>query len=120
MTPRQLTLDAQLAERRRDRGIERAATGAAQVDAEWAERMFEAVAICATALPEFICDDVWTFASAEDRAFPRPKALGAVILRAARRGWIARTDRVRLTANARRHRSPVPVWRSLIWRGGAL
>jgi hypothetical protein len=119
VSARQVTLDEALATERRDRGIVRAAEGAGRLDEEWRSRMLETVRECAEALPDFICDSVWGFASPEDRAFPKPKALGAVMLAAARLGWIERTDRTRITANAARHRSPVPVWRSRIYRGRA-
>lgn len=116
---RQVTLDEALASKRRDRGIARAVEGADLLDPEWKDRMLGAIERCARAMPEFICDDVWTFASEQDRNFAKPKALGGVFLRAAREGWIAKTDRVKLTNNAARHRSPVPVWASRIHRGRA-
>lgn len=116
---KQLTLDAYQAQVGRDRGIERAAIGADRLDPDWSRRMLETVRDTAEHLPDFISDDVWVYASPEDRAFPKPKALGAVMLAAAKQGWIERTDRTRITANAARHRSPVPVWRSRIYRGRA-
>jgi hypothetical protein len=36
-----------------------------------------------------------------------------VVLKAAREGFIRRTDRTKLTNNVARHGSPVPVWESL-------
>jgi len=114
---RQVTLDEALASKRRDAGIARAAEGADRLDEEWKDRMYRAVVACAESNREFICDDVWRYASDADRNFAKPKALGAVVLRAAKAGVIANTGRFEKTANARRHRSPVPVWRSLTYRG---
>ena len=115
---KQLTLDAELATQRRDRGIERAAIGADRLDDEWRARMLKVVWAVAQSMPDFISDDVWSHASEQDRSFAKPKALGSVMLAAAKLGWIEITDQTRVTANAARHRSRVPVWKSkvCVWR----
>ena len=117
MAGRQIHFDEAMAAQRRDRGITRSVEGADRLDAEWRDRMLETVRRTAEALPDFISDSVWAQASSQDRAFPKPKALGAVMLQAAKLGWIRRTDRTRTTANTARHRSPAPVWESLLYRG---
>lgn len=117
MTGRQIHFDEALAAQRRDRGITRAVEGADRLDPGWLDRMYDAIKACAQENREFICDDAWRYASEQDRGFAKPKALGGVFRKAANDGLIEKTDRVRLTANAARHRSPVPVWRSRIYRG---
>ncbi len=42
-----------------------------------------------------------------------PKAWGAVFLIAARLGWLEKSG---YTEDPTRHRNPVPVWRSLLWK----
>jgi hypothetical protein len=96
-------------------GMTRAEAGAALLDAEWKQRAYMAVIACAEAMREFVCDDIWQFLAVEDRPplWPKPRALGPVVLKAAREGFIRRTDRTKLTNNVARHGSPVPVWESL-------
>ena len=54
-------------------------------------------------------DDVWDALS----FYPRePRALGSVLREAGRRGWIARTDRVRPSERVVNHGRPVRIWRS--------
>jgi hypothetical protein len=77
---------------------------------EWKDEALEAVYRTAVRLPEFISDDVW------DSGLPRTRedrALGPVFMRAARLGWMRKTDRVR--PSVRSHLSGKPVWRSLIY-----
>jgi hypothetical protein len=59
---------------------------------------------------EFTTDDVW--AIVHDWEVREPRALCAVMLRAAHLGWISRTDRVRYSQRPVNHRRPVAVWRS--------
>lgn len=82
-------------------------------DPEWRDRALEAIRRTCLALETFIGDDVWTVGEL-DR--PREsRALGPVILEAARRGWCVRTDRMRPSVQG--HMCGRPVWRSLL-RGG--
>lgn len=80
-------------------------------DDGWLSQALEAVRQCAQRYPEFISDVVWEYTdlphTREDRA------LGSVFLKAARQGWIKKTDRVR--PSVRSNLSPKPVWRSLIY-----
>jgi hypothetical protein len=96
-------------------GMTRAEAGAALLDAAWAERAYLAIIRCATKRREFICDDVWQYLAPEDRPplWPKPKALGRPMQRAAKDGFIRATDRTRPTKNRARHGSPVTVWASL-------
>jgi hypothetical protein len=103
----QLTLDG--ARKERDKALERVDRAA---DADWKTWALSAVERTAVRLETFISDDVWESgleATREDRA------LGPVLLRAARFGWITKTDRVR--PSRRSHGSGKPVWRSNIWKG---
>lgn len=99
-------------------GMALAAQAADAVDAAWKERMMDAILACAQAKPDFICDDVWEWAKPEDRppTWKKPKALGNVMIRAAKSGIIHKTDRSKTSENAARHRSPVPVWESLVYQ----
>lgn len=80
----------------------------AAADSDWREMALEAVRQTCNELDEFISDDIWTISGLE--APEESRALGPVMLRAARLGWCAKTDRVR--PSVRSHLSGKPVWRS--------
>ena len=97
--------------RARDEGIAQVESGASP---EWKVAALAAVHQVALAKAELIPDDVW------ETGLPMPtegRALGPVMLKAARNGWIERTDRVIHTAQVKSHRRGVTVWRSLIHDG---
>lgn len=80
-------------------------------DEAWRERALEAVKRCAEARADFISDDVWEFGLDRTR---EDRALGPVFLKAARLGWMTKTDRVR--PSVRSHLSGKPVWSSNLYR----
>lgn len=83
-------------------------------DQDWKQQALNAVHRVCELRPDFHVDDIWSLtdlpSTREDRA------LGPVMLTAARRGWCVKTDRVR--PSARSHGSGKPVWRSLIYALG--
>lgn len=95
-------------------GMTRAEMGAALVDAEWSQRAYMAVIACAEANREFVCDRVWDYLEPEDKPplWTKPKALGPVVRRAAKDGFIRDSGRTDKTKNRARHGSPVIVWES--------
>lgn len=103
----QITLDG--AREERDKALERVEKHA---DPHWKTYALAAVERTAVRLETFISDDVWESGLEPTR---EDRALGPVLLRAARFGWIEKTDRVR--PSRRSHGSGKPVWRSRIWRG---
>jgi hypothetical protein len=87
---------------------DRAATAA------WKREAFNAVLRTALRLPDFISDDVWETEPRLDE--PREaRALGPVMLRVARAGYIRKTDRMRPSIHS--HLSGKPVWESLVTDG---
>jgi hypothetical protein len=60
----------------------------------------------------FICDDVWDLGL---RSTHNDKALGPVMIQAAKLGWCRKTDRVR--PSRRSHLSGKPVWESQLRAG---
>lgn len=84
-------------------------------DAAWKAQALEAIREVCLIREDFHVDDVWTLTDLpscrEDRA------LGPVMLKAARLGYCRKTDRVR--PSARSHGSGKPVWQSLIFAGSA-
>lgn len=104
----QLTLDD--ARRQRDAALARVDEHA---DQAWKQQALDAVRQVCEQRPDFHVDDIWTLtdlpSTREDRA------LGPVMLRAARLGWCRKTDRVR--PSARSHGSGKPVWQSLLHAG---
>lgn len=59
---------------------------------------------------EFTTDDLWQRIDAP----VEPRAMGAVIAAARKRGWIEPTDQFRVSTRAVCHRNPKRVWRSLL------
>lgn len=102
----------------RDDAIARADVNA---DPDWKEVALKAVRWLATESAEFTTDDVWW---ALNTYYPNlgthePRALGAVMRRASRDGFIEPTNRVKESERAVCHRNPKKVWRSLVFRSDA-
>ena len=78
---------------------------------------YEAVERVAQTHDEFISDDVWIELAAQ--GYPEkprePRALGAIMGKAARAGLMADSGRTRKTANKTSHANPVRVWRSRVY-----
>ena len=91
----------------RDRALDQVAKAA---DARWKEHALQCVRRTCEQLPDFISDDIWTTGGLDSTREDR--ALGPIMLQAARRGWAVKTDRVR--PSVRSHGSGKPVWKSLI------
>ncbi len=90
----------------------------AQVEAharvEWKDAALEAVRAAALASPSFIVDEVWPHLD-DDVQTHELRAMGPVMRRAATLGYIAPTDRYRLSSRISAHKNPRRVWRSLIY-----
>lgn len=99
-----------LARREQAAAIKRAEQAA---DEEWRYRALDALYHLALGNSEVIANDLWQHVEK-----PRePRATGALMKQAAKRGWIAPTDRFVTVPSITRHAAPVRVWRSLIWEG---
>ena len=87
----------------------------AQVDAaapdDWKAAAWKTVFSLATRMDKFTTDDVW-------RALcyvpPEPRAMGAIMKRAAKKGIIEATGDFIQSVRVACHRRPLRVWRSLI------
>lgn len=95
----------------RDRALDQVDEAA---DARWKEHALECVRRTCEQLPDFISDDIWTTGGLDSTREDR--ALGPIMLQAARLGWAVKTDRVR--PSARSHGSGKPVWRSRLYEPG--
>lgn len=101
--------DAQLGAKLADDGIRRADEHA---DRDWKQEAYEAVADLALFCDHFTTDDVHErLAGATTH---EPRAMGAIMRRAARDGLIEATDRYVASDRAVAHRNPKRVWRSLV------
>ncbi len=91
----------------RDIALERVETAASEA---WKAEALEAVYAVCCARHTFISDDVWEIgelpSTREDRA------LGPIMLRAARLGWCRKTTEVR--PSVRSHLAGKPIWESLL------
>lgn len=86
-------------------------------DPDWKEIAYRAIVWLARVYSEFTTDDVW---DAMVRWYPQatthePRALGAIMRKAARNGVIEKTDRVRESIRPVCHRNPKAVWRSRVY-----
>ena len=107
----QLTLDDALTRAARDEAIGRAERHASD---DWKHRAYDAVREVCRTHESWIIDAVW--ATGLDKP-AEPRALGAVVLQAARDGLCEKTREYRASAQPTTHGNPRVVWRSLIFEG---
>lgn len=103
-------LDAQRGQRLKEHAMRSVEEGA---DLKWRKAADKAIRKVAETHRSFTADDVWATGLPKPR---EPRALGPELAAAERFGIIAATKRFRLTAQASRHRAPVRVWRSKIYK----
>ena len=96
--------------RRRDDGIERAEGGVLPI---WKQNAISALQVTARRRREFIVDDVWEVGGLPETRENR--ALGAVMQRGVREGWIENTGRRIPSARKTCHGNYRTVWRSLVY-----
>jgi hypothetical protein len=99
--------------RRRDLGMARAEAGAGETWLQTAEQFFYDYL---RRNEIYFCDDIWA-AGLPLLDGRRPKALGPLTLRLAKRGWMQQTGEARKSATS--NMSLKPVWRSLIFERNA-
>lgn len=107
--PTQLTLDDALAARERDAAMVRVDCAA---DTTWRDVALEAVRRVAMARREFTTDAVLERLERETAYTHEMRALGPVMSRAQKAGWIEPTQRFENSAAVSRHKAPKRVWRS--------
>jgi hypothetical protein len=112
MIPSQLSLfDRQAAIAGRDHGMHSVHQNAGA----WSIRAAHALRRCAQDHPDFIVDDVWRYMDPADVPHDG-RAMGPILMTAARQGLILNTRRIRLSDRSTSHRNPRPIWQSLIYR----
>lgn len=79
------------------------------MDPDWAAHAEAAIRSICSRMTEFTTDDVWEEMGGADLPHER-RAMGAAMVRAARAGLIAATDRTRPSARPICHRNPKRVW----------
>lgn len=85
-------------------------------DVDWAAYMERCIARIAKTMPLFTSDDVFELAASNNNAptTHEPRALGPLMVRAAKSGLCAATETFRQSVRRSRHAAPLRVWRSLI------
>lgn len=112
--PLQYTLDSVLADLARADALQRVDEHA---DPDWRDLAYRCVLAVARRLEHFTTDEVIDELSKHpDVTTHEPRALGPVMMRAARENIIAATDRFVKSNAVSRHRAPKQVWRSLVYR----
>jgi len=97
----------------RDKALERVERNAEEA---WKESAREAVERLAAIRDEFTTDAVWTMVDRMGLKTHEPRAMGAIMRRAASEGICEATDRTRRSVRPECHCRPIRVWRSLICR----
>lgn len=112
-----MTLDRELGQMKLEDALERVDRNAEDF---WKDRADEAYRHAAERFPEFTNDAVWEILEDEWRT-PHPpegRALGARTIAAKKEGLIEATGRYVPSDRPNCHRNPIPVYRSLVYRGG--
>ena len=94
---------------RRDEGIHRAGSHA---DEAWKDAAYRIVSELAQSHRAFTSDEVWQRLSKAGYSTPEPRAMGAVMLAAARAGLIVKSRSYTPTNRTAANRRPIPVWLS--------
>ncbi|MGB5811744.1 MAG: hypothetical protein WBG86_14500 [Polyangiales bacterium] len=100
--------------KQRESAVKRSDEGA---NPGWKDEAYDAVMAVARARDTFTSDHVWQVLG--EGGTRDPRALGPVMRRVERDGYIAATDGWALCLRPSRHRAPVRVWRSLVRKGGS-
>jgi hypothetical protein len=95
----------------RDEALERVEENA---HADWLMAAEWAVTGLAFNYEEFTSDDIWKAVNEQGFSTHEPRAMGAVMVKAARAGMIAPTDRWVQSKRTACHGRPIRVWRSLL------
>ena len=100
----------------KDRGMSQAAENA---DQAWADLMLELVRLTCLEQPRFTVDDPmdrYEMIEGERPTTHEPRAMGPVMMRAAKLGYCRKADLAPIPSRRRsRHASPCAVWESLIF-----
>lgn len=111
MTTIQLSLDQALAQVAQTDALQRVA---AHADQDWTHTAYLCVVRVAREHDEFTTDHVLAELANYPVSTHEPRALGPVMMRAARDSIIATTGRFVKSAAVSRHRAPKQVWKSLL------
>lgn len=78
----------------------------------WISQALDAVHGLASRRDQLTTDAIWHVVGSPPK---EPRAMGAVMRKAASRGWIKATDRTKLSVRPECHRRPIRIWDSLIY-----
>ncbi|NII73232.1 hypothetical protein FHW84_001801 [Dyella sp. SG562] len=113
----QSVLDFTAARADRDAGMSRAHDAAARRDEDWPDAAYGFLVRYARTHEQFISEELTAMADRMGYSSPAdPRAWGAIFQRAARNNII---QRIGYGVSQRRHLSPTPLWRSLVFGGSA-
>ena len=102
--------DRQAAINGRDQGM----ADVSRTEVDWSIRAAHALRLCAEQHLEFIVDDVWRYMDPADIPHDS-RAMGPILMNAARQHLIRNSRRIQLSDRRTSHRNPRPIWLSLIF-----
>jgi hypothetical protein len=82
---------------------------------EWKAAALAAVYKVAQSHPMITTDTVWQ-AIPEEVETHEGRAMGAIMVKAAKEGWITKTNQVSESARPACHRRPLALWKSNFWK----
>ena len=113
----QLAIDFTQGRQLRDTGMQQAVSHAERIDDEWPDRAYAFLREFARRNAQFISENLTGEAISLGYGSPADaRAWGAIFSKAARAGVI---ERIGYGVSVRRHCSPTPLWRSLVFVGSA-
>lgn len=77
---------------------------------EWTKTAYRVIAGLCRTYEEFTVDDIWTVLKDYDVSTPEPRALGHLMLKAARAGLCRNSGRYVKSRIPWRHGRPIPIW----------
>ena len=107
----QLDFDSEAARKARDRALKTVEENASET---WKVRASDAVFDCALKYDLFIVDQVWQQLEEGDMPGNDNRAMGAVMRRAVKEGFIAPTEMYRPSDRVTSHKVPRRIWKSLL------
>lgn len=86
-------------------------------DTEWQKLAWQTLKTVAESRPEFTTDQLWAILDTYPNIKTHePRAMGGIMRRAIKHGWVQKTGRYVETNRPIAHKKPIAVWKSLAYK----